>query len=181
MYATFNGQVSGYGISSCLSDDKSGYVYHIAAWDSIWSGKIVKNDANHVILNPNGEKVAAVYYYETDGSGEILLFGEQQNPCSVIIKQPNLKLLAVFAALLMLICIGALIVYRKNMHAVQITTYCLLFPISYLLSHLLVKGVSFGGYTSAEDFWMILLCMIPIYLIIFIGLYLLKFRKAATS
>lgn len=72
-----------------MSDDKSGYAYHIIAWDSIWDGKIMKNDTKNIVLNPNGENVKAVYYYETNGSGEILLYGEQQNPCGEVIKQPN--------------------------------------------------------------------------------------------
>lgn len=177
VYVTFDDKVSGYGVSSYLSDDKTGYAYHIVAWDSVWDGKIMKNDLENVVLNPNGEKVSAVYYYETDGSGEILLYGEQQNPCGVIIKQPKLALYLICAAILATICLVLLIIYRKNKNTVKIIATVFLLPISYLLSHLLFKGFSVTGYSTTEDFWTILLFMIPIYTILFICIYLLIFRK----
>lgn len=177
VYVTFDEKVSGYGVSSSISDDKTGYTYHIVAWDSVWDGKIMKNDLQNVILNPNGEKVSAVYYYETDGSGEILLYGEQQNPCGVIIKQPKLALFLILAVILAVICLILLIIYRKNKNTVQMITIVFLLPISYLLSHLLFKGFSVTGYSTTEDFWAILLFMIPIYTALFICIYLLIFHK----
>lgn len=66
----------------------------------------------YVVLNPDGEKVSAVYYYETDGSGEILLYGEQQNPSGVLIKQPKLMLFIVFSILSATFCLVLLIIFR---------------------------------------------------------------------
>lgn len=181
VYATFDDNVSGYGISSSLSDDKSGYAYHIVAWDSIWDGKIMKNDTKNIVLNPNGESVKAVYYYETNGSGEILLYGEQQNPCGVVIKQPNLGLLAGCAILMLLICAVMLIAYRKNKSKSTIITVVLLLPISYLLSHLMIKGFSVDSYSSSQYFWEILLFMLPIYCILLLIIYFTKWHKPKGS
>lgn len=181
VYATFDDNVSGYGISSSLSDDKSGYSYHIVAWDSIWDGKIMKNDTKNIVLNPNGENVKAVYYYETNGSGEILLYGEQQNPCGVVIKQPNLGLLAGCAILMLLVCAVMLIVYRKNKSKATIITVVLLLPISYLLSHLMIKGFSVDSYSSSQYFWEILLFMLPIYCVLLLFIYFIKRHKSRDS
>lgn len=181
VYATFDDNVSGYGISSSLSDDKSGYAYHIVAWDSIWDGKIMKNDTKNIVLNPNGENVKAVYYYETNGSGEILLYGEQQNPCGVVIKQPNLGLLAGCAILMLLVCAIMLIAYRKNKSKATIITVVLLLPISYLLSHLMIKGFSVDSYSSSQYFWEILLFMLPIYCVLLLLIYFIKRHKPRDS
>lgn len=175
LYVAFNDKVSGYGISSYLSDDKTGYAYHIVAWDSVWDGKIMKNNPRNVVLNPNGEKVSAVYYYETDGSGEILLYGKQQNPCGVMIKQPKLAIILICAGISTIVCLMLLIIFRKN--NARKTTIIFLLPFSYLLSHLLFKGFSVTGYSTAEDFWAILLFMVPIYAILSACTYLLIFRK----
>lgn len=181
VYVTFDETVSGYGVSSSISDDKTGYTYHIVAWDSVWDGKIMKNDLHNVILNPNGEKVSAVYYYETDGSGEVLLYGEQQNPCGVIIKQPKLALFLILAVILAVICLILLIICRKNKNTVQKITTVSLLPISYLLSHLLFKRFSVTGYSTTADFWAILLFMIPIYTALFVCIYLILHKKKSSK
>ena len=72
MYAVFKDNMSGHRISTSISDNKKGYVYHIVAWDSIWDRHIIKNDLQNAVPNPNGEKIKAVYYYQANGSGEIL-------------------------------------------------------------------------------------------------------------
>lgn len=177
VYAVFDDKVSGYGISSSLSDDKAGYAYHIVAWDSIWEGRIMKSDPKNIVLNPNGENVKAVYYYETDGSGEKLLYGEQQNPCGVIIKQPNLGLVAGCAVIMFLACAIMLAVYRKNKTMTMIITAVILLPASYLLSHLLIKGFSADSYSSSQYFWEILLFMLPVYCVLFSLTYFIKWRK----
>lgn len=177
VYAVFDDKVSGYGISSSLSDDKAGYAYHIVAWDSIWEGRIMKSEPKNIVLNPNGENVKAVYYYETDGSGEKLLYGEQQNPCGVIIKQPNLGLVAGCAVIMFLACAIMLTVYRKNKTMTMIITAVILLPASYLLSHLLIKGFSVDSYSSSQYFWEILLFMLPVYCVLFSLTYFIKWRK----
>lgn len=177
VYAVFDDKVSGYGISSSLSDDKAGYAYHIVAWDSIWEGRIMKSEPKNIVLNPNGENVKAVYYYETDGSGEKLLYGEQQNPCGVIIKQPNLGLVAGCAVIMFLACAIMLTVYRKNKTMTIIITAVILLPASYLLSHLLIKGFSVDSYSSSQYFWEILLFMLPVYCVLFSLTYFIKWRK----
>lgn len=180
MYAVFADNVSGYRISTGISDDKEGYVYHIVAWDSIWDRYIVKNDSSNAVLNPNGEKIAAVYYYQTNGSGEILLYGEQQNPGGTIIKQPNLALLAGCAAIILLACAVLLLIFRKDTQKAQAITSALLLPVSYLLSHFLVKGFSYRSFSSSQYFWKILLYMFPVYGILFLIVYFSKFRKSVS-
>lgn len=178
LFASFDEKASGYAVSSTLSDDKTGLVYHLVAWDSIWSRHIQKNSARSTVLNPGGEKVSAVYYYETDGSGEILLYGAQQNPSSVIIRQPKLALFAGAATVIALIGTALLLLFFKNKQAAPVISAVLLLPISYLLGHLIVKGLSFATFSATYDFYKILLASVPCYLLLFLfGCFLYKKRN----
>lgn len=172
VYVFFADDVTGYGISAVPSDDESGYAYHIVAWDRILDKTLSNSDTKNVVLNPDGEKVSAVYYYETDGSGEILLYGEQQNPSGVLIKQPNLMLFVIFSVLLAIVCLVLFLIFRKNQKAAMLIQSIFLLPVSYLLIHVLVKGFSTAGYSTAKDFWRILLVLIPVYCVLMIVSYL---------
>lgn len=88
----FSEEVSGYDIISYPADDNTGYVYHITVWDSIWNRNIIKVPANNTVLNPDGKAVASVYYYMTDGSEDILIYGTDQNPSGGVITLPRLFL-----------------------------------------------------------------------------------------
>lgn len=163
VYAILNDEVSGYGVSTYRSDDGTGYAYHLVAWDSFWDRKLFRQDTADIVLNANGEKVSAVYYYETDGTGEKLLYGEQQSPCGVLIRQPKLELFLTGAAAAALLCGALLLLNRKNRKAAPALLSALLLPVSYLLSHLLVMGFSIDTHSASLRFWNILLCTVPVY------------------
>lgn len=161
IYASFDDRVSGCGVSSFFTDEGDGYACHIVAWDSIWNRYLLKNKTQNVVLNPDGEQIKAVYYYETNGTGEILIYGQQQNPCGVIIRQPKLALIAGFAAALVFLCILLTAIFHHNPRAVRCFLSVLPLPASYLIGHLTVKGFSFSSYMAAHDFYANLMVAIP--------------------
>lgn len=167
VYASFDDRVSGCGVSSFFTDEGDGYACHIVAWDSIWNRYFLKNKTQNVVLNPAGEQIKAVYYYETNGTGEILLYGQQQNPCGVIIRQPKLALLAGGSAILLLFCILFAAIFHQNRRAVRCFLSVLPLPASYLIGQLLVKGGSFSGYSATHDFYTILMAALPCSLLLY--------------
>ena len=42
----------------------------ITTWSNYWNRNIIKSTIQNTVLNPNGEKVSAVYYH-TDGSDSV--------------------------------------------------------------------------------------------------------------
>jgi len=114
--AIFEDTVSGYDISSYPADDSTGYVYHITTWNSIWNRYIKKSRSNNTILNPNDENVDAVYYYQTDGSEDILIYGKDINSGGGIVTLPRLFLsyYAFIALILVAMCGFFMALFRRH-------------------------------------------------------------------
>lgn len=166
VFAQFEDTVYGYDINRYPTDDNTGYVYHITTWNSIWNRNIKKSNTNNTILNPNGENVVSVYYYQTDGSEDILMYGKDIDPNGGIITLPRLFLS--YYALIAIICATTcglimLILYR-NKKVLNFTMKVFFLPISYLLGHLIIKGFTASSYTAIRDIYAILLVMIPLYI-----------------
>ena len=177
--AKFDDQVSGYDINRYIADDHSGYVYHITAWDSLWNRSILNNTSPNVVLNPSGEKVVAVYYYLTDGSKDILIYGKDEDVGRGVVTLPRLFLThyAIFAMILIVFLGMFLIICRRKEVIKNKITKILLLPISYLLGHIFIKGFKAASYSATHDFFSILLTMIPIYCTLIVTLKLLRYRK----
>lgn len=164
--AVFSDQVSGYDISKYQSDEYDGYVVHMTTWDSVWNRIFGRSRVNSVVLNPDGEAVTAVYYYQTDGVSDRLIYGLDTNPGGGIITLPRLVLSYYFLLALGFTGFCALLIFlfRKNEKARELLTKVLFVPISYLLAHLLIKGFHSSSYLALRDFLAILLLTVPLYL-----------------
>jgi len=179
--ARFDKTVSGYEIDSYQQDDNTGYVYHITTWNSIWNRKIKNSNINNVILNPDGEKVVAVYYYLTDGSEDILIFGKDINPNGGIVTLPRLFLTyyaliaAVFAIIFGLIMVFAYLNRKVNVYNFAVKIF--FFPVSYLISHLAVKGLAGSSYTATRDLFAILLVTLPLYTALLMAVDIIRYNK----
>jgi len=176
--AEFGENVSDYMLSSSLTDDKSGYEYSITAWNSYWTRHISRKRVQNTVLNPNGENVAAVYYYPSRGDADILIYG--QSPYSGgVISLPRLVL-----TYYLLIAIGLaaitgllLLLLRRNQNAKRWLIRLLFIPVSYIIGHICVKGFYTPTYTSLRDFAAILMVAFPLYLAILVARSLLEHYK----
>lgn len=177
--AIFEDTVYGYDINKYLSDDNTGYEYHITTWNSIWNRYIKKSNTNNTILNPKGESVASVYYYQTDESDDILMYGHDTNPGGGVVTLPRLFLTyySLIAIVFASICGLIMIIVHRSKTVYNIFLNILFLPISYLLGHLIIKGFASSSYTATRDFYAILLVMIPLYIAFLMILYLIKQRK----
>jgi len=178
--AEFGDNVYGYDISSYPTDDNTGYVYHIITWNSIWNRIAKRSDIKNTIINTNGEKVAAVYYYQANGVEDILIFGKDINPGGGVVTLPRLFLTyyAIIAIVIAEICgLVMLIMYRRNRKVNNIVMKIFLLPVSYLLAHLIIKGFISSSYTATRDFFAILLVMILIYIALLMLISIIRFHK----
>ncbi|WP_026478718.1 zf-HC2 domain-containing protein [Alkaliphilus transvaalensis] len=164
--AQFEDTVYGYDIDRYPTDDSTGYVYHITTWNSIWNRNIKKSNTNNTILNPNGENVVSVYYYQTDGSEDILMYGRDINPGGGIITLPRLFLsyYALIAKIFATTCGLIMFIFYRNKKVLNFTIKIFFLPVSYLLGQFIIKGFTTTSYTATRDFYGILLVMVPIYI-----------------
>lgn len=171
----FSEEVSGFHVEQYPAADNSGYVYDITTWETIWHQKISKNNLENTVLNPNGETVASIYYYNTDGSENILIYGDPITDGSVItLPRLVLSYYVIFAIGFLLICGIGLVIFRKNEKIRNGLEKIILLPISYLFAHLLIKGLHSTTYLARRDFYAILLVTISLYFALLAGRNILK-------
>lgn len=177
--AQFEDTVYGYDIHRYPTDDNTGYVYHITTWNSVWNRNIKKSNTNNTILNPNGENVFSVYYYQTDGSEDILMYGKDINPNGGIITLPRLFLsyYALIAIVFAATCGLIMLILYRNKKVLNFTMKVFFLPVSYLLGHLIIKGFTTSSYTATRDFYAILLVMILLYIAFLMAVNLIRQNK----
>lgn len=181
--AEFEDTVYGYDINKYPTDDNTGNVYHITTWNSQWNRTIKKSNAKNTVLNPNGEEVVSVYYYETDGSEDVLMYGRDQHPRGGVFTLPRLFLSyysLIAKGLAAIFGLFMLLMYRnKKLFPIALKLFFL--PVSYLLSHLMVKGFTSSSYTATRDFYAILLVTIPLYIAILTAIHLIRAYKTKSD
>ncbi|WP_226646260.1 zf-HC2 domain-containing protein [Mesobacillus subterraneus] len=166
----FSEEVSGYNVNQYPAADNSGYVYDITTWETIWQQKIYKNNLDNTVLNPNGETVASIYYYNTDGIENTLIYGDPITDGSVMtLPRLVLSYYVLFAIGFLLICGIGLVIFRKNEKIRNGLEKMILLPISYLFAHLLIKGLHSATYLAGRDLYVILLVTIPLYFALLAG------------
>ncbi|WP_079478900.1 zf-HC2 domain-containing protein [Halobacillus salinus] len=171
----FSEEVSGFDVTKYPSEDNSGYVYDITTWETIWHQKISSNNLENTVLNPNGETVASIYYYNTDGSENTLIYGDPITDGSVMtLPRLVLSYYLLFAVGFSLVCGIGLVIFRKNEKIRNIVEKIILFPISYLVAHFLIKGLHSATYLAGRDFYLILLVAISLYFALLAGRNILK-------
>lgn len=171
--------VSGYE-TDCYSTPQ-GQVYHISLYQTLWDRTFDSFRPSSWYLNPKGEKIAAVYYASNNGTDDVLLYGQNQNPSGGVQSLPRLALgyYLIMAAGLAggLILLSAGLSRRKTL-AVRLR-YLSCLPISYVLSHLWVKGLSMVSYSIFRDFSAIVLVSLPLWGALALGYYWLRTARKA--
>ncbi|WP_271400151.1 zf-HC2 domain-containing protein [Salinicoccus roseus] len=174
--SAFNDEVAGYDIESYPSENGSGSIYHITVWGTSWHDLTNTKEIDPIVLNPSGEKVGAVYYYQADGTQDLLIYGEEQHPNGGVVTLPRLSLayLSGLAMITFLICIGIMFAVRSNKKHLKRVIAITLFPLSYLLAQLIVTGWNTTTYSATRDFAAILLVTVLLYSLLWIGSKRLK-------
>jgi len=177
----FNDRVAGYDVEKYNAGDGTGYIYNLTTWNTIFNKYFLKNSIQSIILNPDGDEVASVYYQSADEKEDILIYGKDQNPGGGIITLPRLFLgyYFVIAGLLAILCGILLSIFRRKDNIRNPLERIFLLPISYLFSHLCIKGLKTTSYSARRDFFTILLLMIPIYCLFLLSIKLYRlYRKS---
>ena len=177
--AIFSPEVTGYTINAEPSKTDDGIVYYINTWDSIWNRNIIKKSVNNIVLNPEGEEVAAVYYYNADGSEDILIYGKDINPSGGVITLPRLFLsyYLLIAVGFAVICGLIMLISHRNKKVFDFSTKVFFLPVSYILGHLIIKGFTASSYNATRDLYAIILVMMPLYIAILAAANLIRQYK----
>lgn len=175
----FGSEVAGYDVNRYPAEDNTGYAYHLTTWENTWNNRVQPSELNNVILNPDGEHVVSVYYYQTDGSEDQLIYGEDLNPTggTIMLPRGNLSYYLWFALILVVVFGIVLLSTRHNRNVFKFTMKLFFLPVSYLISHLIIKGLTFSSYNATRDFLAILLITIPLYAVFLLVVQLINSYK----
>jgi hypothetical protein len=170
--------VHGCDISRYPAEEGRGYVYHITTWNSVWNRSMKTSDPEYRVLNPEGEKVAAVYYVQADGKEDLLIYGEDLYSGGGVKTLPRLFLTyyAFIALGLAVISLTAAVVMRRNKKVFNLALNFSLLPLSYFIAHLLIKGFDGSSHTAIRDFFAILLAAFALYIAFLTAILLIRQR-----
>lgn len=174
--AEFNEEVAEYDLERYTAESGTGSVYHLTTWTTNWHTLTNSEEVAPIVLNPSGEQVESVYYYETNETADLLIYGEDQHPNGGVITLPRLSLnyLSVAALSVFLVCAGIMYIVRSNKTYLKRLNRIIFLPLSYLLAQLIVTGWDTTTYSVVRDFTAILLVAILLYGIFWIGWELQK-------
>lgn len=188
LYLKFSDDVSGYDINKYALGNGTGFEYRITVWNSTWSNIFSKSGPETVVLNPNQENVVSVYYYQASMNkvsgpfghvGDILIYGQDLNPGGGSVTLPRLFL--AYYVLLAILTLGVLamlyLVFRKNESTRSKLEKLIFLPVSYLLGHLCIRGLTTTSYSANRNFFVIILVMLPMYGIFLLGAHYFKKYK----
>ncbi|OJF94595.1 zf-HC2 domain-containing protein [Alkalibacterium sp. 20] len=175
----FSEHVSGYDMKRYSSEGEPDMAYHLTTWTTIWEEYIQPNDIGTVVLNAEDETVSSVYYYQTDGAPDRLIYGIDDNPNGGIVTLPrlNLSYYLLIAILLGGLCLVIAAVFRQNKQIAKFSIKTLLLLVSYIIAHLIVRGSTSASYNSTRDLLAIILIVIPLYALILLGINVYSIRR----
>ena len=167
---SFNGEYK-------LSQRESG-VYSISLYDTAWNKLFGITKSQVISINPNGERVNTIYYVSNGETEDKVIYGINPIDNGGVLTLPKLFLNYYFVTAMIIALILAILylLLRKNENAKAIIAKILFIPVSYILSHVMIKGWSATSYTASRDFCLILLLAIPIYFVFYM-IYTAKIRR----
>jgi hypothetical protein len=153
-------------------------VYNISIYNTIWNKLFSIEKKQDITVNPNGETVNTIYYVSNGGQEDKVIYGRNPINNGGVMTLPRLFLNYYFVtAILFAIVLAMLVViFGKKEKVKAIIVKILFIPISYIVSHIMIKGWNATSYSATRDFYLILLLVIPIYSLFYI-LYKKKHSK----
>jgi len=157
---TFDESVTGFSLNSTLVDEggRMSIVTYLSAWSTIFDQKILQRGVQSAMIYPDpvDGREQVVFYSSNNGqdavqiSGEKVSYGTMELPRLVL---AYYQYLAIGAAV---VCGVLLIVFNKRDKVKFWMERIILFPLAYILSHVMVKGLNTSTYSSERDFTFIL-------------------------
>lgn len=177
----FDDSVTGYSVHSSFDSERSAEVYRVSAWNTTWDMYADRRGGQNMVVTPAGGVDVQIYYAQSNGSEDILLYGQEVDVEKGTVTLPRLILLPYFLlALLSLAVLLAMRAMLKGREAVTLWLDRLLpLPAAYMLAHLCTKGLNFATYSPQRDLCFIALAAMLLYCGALTGVSLYRAGKPA--
>lgn len=173
----FDDEVTGYSCIKELNGETE--VYRLNAWTTTWDLHSTKRGNQNVVIPSEDKSKIQIYFSQNNGSGDVLIYGVNDNTQQDIVTLPRQIFLPYFVlAFLALVILAVLRFLLKNKQSIIVwIDRAILFPISYMAAQLFTKGINFTSYSSQRDFCIMILVAVLLYLAMLTGISLYKARK----
>jgi hypothetical protein len=153
-------------------------VFDISIYNTIWNKLFNIEKKQDITVNPNGETVYTIYYVSNGGQEDKVIYGRNPINNGGVVTLPRLVLNYYFVTAILFALVLAMLVvlFRKKEKVKVIIVKILFIPISYIVSHIMIKGWNATSYSATRDYYLILILVIPIYSLFYI-LYKKKHSK----
>ena len=159
---TFADGVTGYRCTP-VPDETGAERYSIEAWTSIWDGWFAGEGVRSVTLYPSGDKPLALYYSSNNGEPDVCVYGQPDGEQSIPLPRLALGYYLLAAAAALLLLGAARFLVRKREGARTALERAMLYPLSYIIRHFAVTGLSTASYSMPRDFFLILFVSFLLY------------------
>lgn len=163
---TFDEKVTDYHCDFYIdSAREDGYHYRIEAWSSLWDRWFSKRGTQSTTIQAEDGLPFNVYYVSNNGEEDVCIYGKASANDGGIISLPRLTLgyYLIFAAILFGGLVVMWFVLKKRSNIRIWVERVMLYPIAYLMGHLVVSGFNFTSYSMPRDFLLIIFLSILTY------------------
>lgn len=145
-------------------------VYSISVYNTILNELTDSTKEQTIIVNPKDEAVNRIYYVSNGDMEDKVIYGVNPISDGGVYTLPRLFLNYYFIVVMMATLLLAALpwVFRKNLKIKTLLIKLLLVPVSYVISHVAITGLSGVSYSATRDFYLILFLTIPIYLLLYV-------------
>lgn len=170
----FSENVSDYQMDRYSVEGESNMSYRFTAWTNSLDEFFQSNEVNSVVLNTEDEIVSSVYYDQNDGSEYQLIYGIDENPNGGTVTLPRLNLSYYLRAALLFggLCLILVVLFSWHKKIRELSFKAFLLPVSYVVAHLIIMGMTSASYHSARDLLAIILITMSLYALMLLALNL---------
>jgi hypothetical protein len=175
----FDNKVTGYSCIKEFNSETETEVYRINAWTTTWDLYSSNRGKQYMVISSDTETKTQIFYAQNDGSEDVLIYGLNVNADEDIATLPRLILMPYFILAFLASAILAIArFFLRNKSAIIVWIDRTIFlPISYMVAHLCIKGLSFTTYSSQRDFCIIILVAMLFYFAMLTGKALYKAKR----
>ena len=173
-------------VTSCMygsteaPDDPLGKYYMVEAWTSLleqWTDD--KGENRTLTVYPQrGAAQMTIYYMPNNGQEDVCIYGKAiTNGGVMTLPRLALNYYLFIMTVLLAVLFVCWIIFRKRARAKIRLERALLLPISYIVSHAAVCGISGVTYSMTRDFEIILLVTLLVYCVLLLVHNVVRIRK----
>lgn len=145
-------------------DGASRYICSVEAWTSLWDRWFSSDKgALSTIVYPTEPDSTTVLYAPNDGTESVCVYGETDSRGTIALPRLVLGYYLLLAVLVLALLSLLWVLVRKKAAVRLWTERVLLYPVSYILSHLILMGFRFPSYSMPRDFLLIVFVSLLLY------------------